>query len=164
MPAVMAGAAVAGVVLQGAGMLSGFKAKKKAQKSMKRIRRRQLPMLDVQYREGIRQSNREQANVRGEQMARSAAGNTMVGRGTDRILGQETEDEFARARQLAAMSYSAERTAAIEGSSLNGLNYASGLAALTQSIGQAYSVGKESGVFGTDVPKPASSARSAGAV
>ena len=140
--------AAASVVLQGAGMVGGILDKKKAQKSMKRIRRRQLPMLDVQYREGIRQSNREQANVRGEQMARSAAGNTVVGRGTDRILGEETEDEFARARQLASMSYSAERTAAIEGSSLNGPNYASGLAALTQSIGKTYETGKEAGLWG----------------
>jgi hypothetical protein len=129
-------------------MVSGWQDKKAAKRSAKRIRRRMLPMLDVQYREQQRQSRKAELATLGAQRTGYAAANVMTGRGTARLLEEETSDEFARARRLAALSYSAERTAAVEGARVSGPNYASGLASLTQSIGQAYQVGKEAGVWG----------------
>lgn len=130
--------AIAGTVLQGAGMVSGWKAKKKAQKSAKRIRRRTLPLLDMQYSENLRQMQLQEDATLGAQNVGYAAGGAEVGRGTARVVAQETTDEFARARRLAGLSHSAERTAAVEGASLGGPNYASGLASLASSIGESY--------------------------
>ena len=140
--AVLASLAIASTVLQGAGMLQEWDAKKDAKKSAKRIRRRTLPLLDMQYSENLRRMQQEEEAVLGAQNVGYAAGGAEVGRGTARIVAEETEDEFSRARQLAGLSFSAERTAAVEGTQMGGPNYASGLASLTASIGEAYKVYK----------------------
>ena len=142
MDPILTGTAIAGTVLQGAGMLQEWGAKKDAKKSAKRIRRRTLPLLDMQYSENLRRMLQEVDAVLGAQNVGYAAGGAEVGRGSARVVAEETEDEFARARRLAGLSHSAERTAAVEGMQTGGPNYASGLAALTSTIGEAYKVYK----------------------
>jgi hypothetical protein len=139
--------AVAGSVLQGAGLLKGFSDDKSARKSMKRIRRAKLRMMDVGYREQSRQSFKQESALKGAQRAGFAGAGAVAGRGTGRLLEEETSDEFARSRQLAALTFSAERTSAIEGGSTSSPNYFSGLSSLAGTIGSAYGTAKAEGVL-----------------
>jgi hypothetical protein len=119
-------------------MLSGFGAQSKANKRQKKLARVQVAQLTRAEREEQRLSAIQEAATIGQQRTGYAASGVRVGRGTARLLEEETREEFARSRTLAGLSYSAEKTAAWYGGQTSGVNYASGLGQLAQSVGQVY--------------------------
>lgn len=141
---------VASLALKGAGMLSGALGADKARKQVKKMRRLQYRLQDIEFDEAERQRGKRESGLLGMQATRYAAAGVRATVGSAKTVADEVRHEFSLEREFAKRTYDIERRLITEGGSLQRQQMTPNYLAQTASFASSvYDIGTSRGWFGT---------------